>query len=164
MLPQERIFKYRASEKISEVVTILGVVILFGFFFDGLNGEFSSGTKIFLVLLISGFCIFFLNYSYVLNDHLKVSKEGICFYKIIGRSKNITFGELRRIVIRAKQNAFGPTHSAMTFFGPISTIQIIVTDLKDYSQFINLLKKEAIQNKFKIIHQGVNGEILDHSS
>ncbi|PHN07972.1 hypothetical protein [Flavilitoribacter nigricans] len=158
---REKIFKYRAGERVGELLTMCGIVMLSVFVLDtGAPG----GVKIVLTVIFSCFLLFMLHFSYILNDHLRVSDEQITFHRRIGTSRIIAFPDVRRIVIRETPNAFGSTHFALTVFGPENYVRIIASDLEHYDELVDLLELEASIYGFKVIYQGINGEILGNSS
>lgn len=157
MKKESEIFKYQKGKKIGEILTMVSIVTLIVFILDS-NG--SEPTKILLTILMTGFLIFMISYTYLLNENFKIDSEALTIKKKIGKSYKIPFVNIRKVTIREEENSIETNHFAMTVFEPHKNTRIIVTDLDNRFKMINIIEQKGRDFGFNVIHQNVNGKII----
>lgn len=151
-----RTFKYKKSQKISELCTIAGILILI---FFALDSESEVRGKILSVVILSGFLIFMIGYTYLLTENIEINEEELKINKKIGKSKRVRLNEIRRVTFREEANSIEIYQLAMTVFGNGKNLRIIVSDLEDESPMIDVIEEKGNQHGFRVIHQKINGQI-----
>lgn len=157
MKNEPEIFKYQKGKKIGEIVTMISITTLIVFILDS-NG--SEITKILLTILMTGFLIFMISYTYLLNENFQIDSEALTINKKIGNSNKIPFKNIRRVTIREEENSVEANHFAMTVFETNKNTRIIVSDLDDRFKMINLIEQKGKDFGFNVIHQNINGKII----
>jgi len=157
MKAEPEIFKYQKGKKIEEIITMVSIITLMIFI---LNSDGSEITKILLTILMNGFLILMISYTYLLNKNIEVNSESITINKKFGKSKKIPFNEIRRITIREEENSVEANHFAMTIFGNKNNTRIIVSDLDKRYKIIDLIERKGKDVGFKVIHQNLEGKII----
>ena len=157
MKSESEIFKYQKGRKIGEIITMVSIFVLMVFILDSEGGQI---TKILLTILMTGFLVFMISYTYVLNENIELNSESLNINKRIGKSIKIKLDKIRRVTIREEENSVEITHVAMTVFGVNDNQRIIISDLDNQNKIINLIEKKGKKYGFNVIHQDLGGKII----
>jgi len=154
---ESEIFKYQKGRTIGEIITMVSIFVLMVFILDSEGGQI---TKILLTILMTGFLVFMISYSYVLNENIELNSESLNINKRIGKSIKIKLDKIRRVTIRKEENSVEISHVAMTIFGVNDNQRIIISDLDNQNKIINLIEKKGKEYGFNVIHQDLNGKVI----
>lgn len=154
---EAEIFKYQKGKKIGEILTMISIIAFILFILDSNGGEI---TKILLTILMTGFLIFMISYTYLLNENFQIDSEALTINKKIGNPNKILFKSIRRVTIREEENSVETNHFAMTIFEINKNTRIIVSDLDNRFKMINLIEQKGRDFGFNVIHQNINGKII----
>jgi hypothetical protein len=157
MESESEIFKYQKRRKIGEIITMVLIITFMVFILDSEGGEI---TKILLTILMTGFLVFMISYTYVLNENIELNSESLNINKKIGKSTKIKLDKIRRVTIREEESSVEITHVAMTVFGINENQRIIVSDLDNQNRIMNLIEEKGKKYGFNVIHQDLNGKII----
>ena len=157
MKKEPEIFKYQKGRKIGEIATMASIITFIVFILDS---EGSEMTKILLTILMTGFLIFMISYTYLLNENFQIDSESLTINKKIGSPDKIPFEKIRRVTIREEENSVEENHFAMTVFETSKSTRIIVSDLNNQFKMISLIEQKGREFGFNVIHQNINGKII----
>ena len=91
MESESEIFKYQKRRKIGEIITMVLIITFMVFILDSEGGEI---TKILLTILMTGFLVFMISYTYVLNENIELNSESLNINKKIGKSTKIKLDKI----------------------------------------------------------------------
>lgn len=151
------IFNYQKGRKIGEIVTMISIVALMILIVDS---EGSEMAKIFLTILMTGFLIFMISYTYLLNENFQIDSKALTINKKIGSSDKIPFKNVCRVTIREEENSVETNHLAITVFEINRHTKIIVSDVDNRFEMINLIEERGCEFGFNVIYQNINGEMI----
>lgn len=161
MKSKSELFKYQKGRKVGEIVTMVSIVTLTIFILDS---EGSEITKMLLTILMTGFLVFMISYTYLLNENIELNSESLNINKKIGKSTKIKLDEIRRVTIKEEENSVEISHFVMTVFGISNNKRIIISDLDNQDRIVNLIEEKGKEYGFKVIHQDENGRSLKRRS
>ena len=109
---------------------------------------------------MTGFLIFMISYTYLINENFQIDAESLTINKKIGSLNKILFKNVRRVTIREEENSVEINQFAMTIFETNKNTRIIVSDLDNQIKMISLIEQKGREFGFNVIHQDETGKII----
>ncbi len=152
-----REYTYNPNLALYSTVVLLLPTVAF-YVFSNNAGEVWSELVISFLFLVLAVCA--INFGYTLNQTIRLEARSLTVARRVGRSSNILFSTIRRILVRRTADPANLDHLTLTLFCKTETITLDLQHLRKQDDLLRQLEARSREHAFAVVYQQQDGKFV----